>query len=300
MRYKNLILFVLLSIAWGSAFNAIKIGLNYFPPVLFASLRYILAGAIMITYATLVTQRILPKNYNEFLQILVAGFFMITVYHTLLFIGELRVESGIASIIVSMSPVLTTGFARVILPKERLDKVGLIGLGVGFLGILLLLSPSSGDIFSIDLFRIMILLAAASFAIGSVLTRFLDSDLEIEAMEAWSMIIGALFMLVISYSINEPLLSINISINALLALSYLALFSSSIGFLIYFNLLQDLGPIEVNLVSYSAPIVATIIGILFLDEEIRIISGIALLMIFLGFFLLKRDQIKREIEKISL
>lgn len=299
MRYENLILFVLLSVAWGTAFNAIKIGLNYFPPVIFASFRYLLAGLIMLIYAFSVKDKFFPTGKDEFLQIFFAAFFMIALYHTFLFIGEIKVESGIASIIVSLSPVLTTGFARILLPNERLNKIGLIGLFLGFVGIMLLLSPKISNLMSIELSRILIFSAAAAFAIGSVLIRVFESNFPIESMEAWSMLLGALIMLSFSIILDESIFSLTYNINGLLALAYLSIISSSIGFLIYFNLLHDLGPIEVNLVSYSAPIVATAVGVIWLNEILTQKAIISLLVIFLGFYLLKRDKIKEEFNKIN-
>lgn len=300
MRYNNVFLFLLLSLAWGSAFNFIKVGLNYFPPVLFASFRYFIAGSIMLMYAYFVSESFFPRSKNDFLNVIFAGVFVFAFYHSFLFIGELRVSSSISSVIVSLSPVLTTVFVGLMLPKERLDKTGLLGLGIGFIGVFLLISPDLGNVFSLDNFRVIIFLAAFSFAFGSVLVRYFDCTLSIESMEAWSMILGALIMLLISLILNESLGSVKWEVGGFLSLFYLSLFSSSIGFLIYFNLLQDLGPIEVNLVSYSAPVFATFIGVNFLNEKMSLLGIFSLILIFIGFILLKREKIRTEIKKRKL
>ncbi|OKY78625.1 MAG: Permease of the drug/metabolite transporter, DMT superfamily [Candidatus Methanohalarchaeum thermophilum] len=297
MKYKNLVFFVMLSIAWGTAFNAIKVGLNSFPPVLFAGIRYSLAGAIMLSYAYLVTDRFFPKSKEEFLQVLVAGFFMIACYHSFLFVGELKVTSSVASIIVSLSPVLTTGTSKIILPEEKIDLNLIIGLLLGLIGVIILFNPGTLNILKFDFYRFLIFLAAFSFAIGSTLTRFIDTDMPPESLEAWAMVTGTLFMLITSQVFLEESLILDLNVISVGSLVYLSIISSAFGFLLYFNLLRELGPIEVNLVSYSAPIFATLLGIFLLKETLSLNTIIAFLFIFIGFISLKKDSIRREISK---
>ncbi len=144
MRFRNATLFVALAVAWGSAFTAIKAGLDYFPPVLFAAFRYDLAGLLMLGYAVYATDRWRPRSRPEWTLVGVGGLFMIAAYHALLFVGELGVSSAVAAIVVSLSPVLTTAFARVFLPEERLTVVGVVGLLVGFVGVVVLSNPGRG------------------------------------------------------------------------------------------------------------------------------------------------------------
>ena len=88
MRFRNAILFTALAVAWGSAFTAIKTGLEFFPPVLFAAFRYDIAGVLMLGYAVYVTDRWIPRSRNEWVLVGIGGAFMIAAYHAFLFIGE--------------------------------------------------------------------------------------------------------------------------------------------------------------------------------------------------------------------
>ncbi|UPM43801.1 DMT family transporter [Halocatena salina] len=298
MRYRNLILFLVLAVLWGSAFMAIKVGVEYFPPVLFAALRYDIAGVLMLGYAWYVLDDPVPRTRSEWHLVAIGAVFLIGAYHALLFIGETDpgVTSATAAIVVSLSPVLTTAFARLMLPSERLGTLGLSGLILGFLGVIVLARPNPSNLFASDVVAtFLIFIAALSFALGSVLTRRSDATLPIESLEAWSMLGGAVLMHAASVGLGESLQAITITTEAILALGYLSVFASAIGFLIYFSLLDRLGPIEINLVSYTAPPVAAVTGFLALGEHITLttIAGFGVVMV--GFALIKRNAIRQEL-----
>ncbi|MFQ3295500.1 MAG: drug/metabolite transporter (DMT)-like permease [Halobacteriales archaeon] len=295
MRYRNAILFVILAVVWGTAFTAIKAGLEYFPPVLFAAFRYDAAGLLILGYAAVVTDRWLPRSRSEWVLVGVGGTLMIAGYHAFLFVGEQGTTSAAAAIVVSLSPILTTGFARAFLPNERLRAVGIFGLLIGFVGVIVLSNPDPTNLLetrTVSLF--LIFLAAASFALGSVLTRRIDAKLPIETMEAWSMIVGAVVMHGASLAIGEPIDQVRWTGEAILALGFLVVGASALGFLIYFDLLDRLGPIEINLVSYAAPVAAAVTGVLFLGETPTPNTAAGFGCIVVGFLLLKRNAIRAE------
>jgi len=297
-RYRNVGLFVVLAAVWGSAFMAIKAGLEFFPPVLFAALRYDVAGVVMLAYALYATDSPLPRGRAEWTEVAIGAVFLIAAYHALLFIGETdpTVTSAAAAVIVSLSPVLTTGFARLLLPSERLTALGVVGLLLGLVGVAVLseLDPSN-LLAGGTVAKLLIFGAAAAFALGSVLTRRVDSELPIETMEAWSMLLGAGLMHVASVGLGERPGAVVLNVQSVAALAYLSLAASALGFLIYFDLLARLGPIEINLVSYVAPVFAALSGWAFLSEvpTPSTVGGFSL--IFLGFVLLKRGAIRREL-----
>jgi drug/metabolite transporter (DMT)-like permease len=302
VRYRNLILFLVLATVWGSAFMAIKAGLEYFPPVLYAAFRYDIAGVIMLGYAFYALDDPIPRTRGEWSLVLIGAVFLIAAYHSLLFIGEdsETVTSAAAAIIVSLSPVLTTVSARALLPSARLKQTGIAGLLLGLLGVAVLAQPDPSNLLSSDVVASLIIFAAAlSFAFGSVLTRRVDASLPIESLEAWSMIIGALLMHGFSLFRGESFAEVQLTIEAIAALCYLSLFASSLGFLIYFDLLERLGPIEINLVSYVAPIFAAISGFIFLGEGITLTTIGGFLIILVGFVLLKHDAIQQEINSFK-
>jgi drug/metabolite transporter (DMT)-like permease len=148
--------------------------------------------------------------------------------------------------------------------------------------------------------RVLVFLAAASFALGSVLTRRVDGELPIETMEAWSMLIGALLMHGASMALAESVSDVQWTGEAILSLLYLVVVASALGFLIYFDLLNRLGPIEINLVSYAAPVVAAVTGLLFLNETPTVYTVVGFVLILFGFTLLKRDALQAEFSRLQL
>ena len=301
-RYRNLALFLTLAAVWGSAFMAIKAGLAVFPPVLFAAIRYDIAGVLMLGYAWWVLDDPIPRGRDQWASVAVGAVLVIAAYHALLFVGEAddAVTSASASVLVGLSPILTTGFARLFVPQERLEPVGFVGLLLGLAGAVVIANPDPANLLAGGMgAKLLIVAAAAAFALGSVLTRWLDTELPIEAMEGWSMLLGALLMHVVSAGLGESFAGIELNLLAVLSMGYLSILASAVGFLIYFDLLDRLGPIEINLVSYVAPVFAAVSGWLVLDEVVTVETVAGFLLILAGFALLKRRQIASELDRVG-
>jgi len=300
-RYRNLALFLALAAIWGSAFMAIKAGLDYFPPVLFAAIRYDVAGVLMLAYAVWVVDDPIPRGRGQWALVAVGSTLLIAGYHVFLFVGESdpAVTSAAAAVIVSLSPVLTTGFARMFLPDERLTAAGVAGLCLGLLGVVVLARPEPGALLTGGVVaKLLVFGAATAFSLGSVLTRRIDAQLPIETMEAWSMLGGAVLMHAVAFGLGESLADVTVSIEGVLALAYLSLAASALGFLIYFDLLDRLGAVEINLVSYVAPVFAALAGWLFLDERLSLTTAVGFTLIFVGFLLVKRRAIRGELPRL--
>jgi drug/metabolite transporter (DMT)-like permease len=280
---------------------AIKAGLEFFPPVLFAAIRYDVAGIVMLAYAAYAVDDPVPHGRTQWAAVAVGSLLLIAGYHVLLFVGEAdpAVTSAAAAVIVSLSPVLTTGFARLLLPGERLAALGVAGLLLGLVGVVVLARPDPNDLLGGGAgAKLLVFGAATAFALGSVLTRRLDAGMRIETMEAWSMIGGALVMHAVSAGLGESFGAVVWTVESVAALAYLALAASAVGFLIYFHLLDRLGPVEINLVSYVAPVFAALAGWLFLAEVPTAFTLVGFVLIFVGFVLVKHHAIRDELPSL--
>lgn len=301
-RYRNTAAFVVLAILWGSAFIAIKAGLRYFPPVFFAAVRYDVAGLLMLAYAWYRLDDPIPRGRKQWAVVVIGSVLLIAAYHALLFIGEddPTVTGASAAVLVSLSPVLTTGFARGFLPEERLSTVGFAGVVLGLVGAVVLADPNPHDLLTgAFVAKSLVFGAAASFALGGVLTRRIDADLPIESMEAWSMLGGAILMHVISLGLHESVASVPWgNVRALSAMAYLSIGASAVGFLIYFDLLDRLGPVQINLVSYVAPIFAAVTGWAILKQQPDAATGIGFVFIFTGFLFIKQRAVRGELPRL--
>ncbi|QRV14793.1 DMT family transporter [Haloterrigena salifodinae] len=295
-RFRDLVRFLALATVWGSAFVAISAGLDHFPPVLFAAFRYDIAGVLMLAYAAVAVDDWRPRDRGEWSLVAVGAVLLIAAYHAFLFVGQQHTTAAAAAIVVSLSPVLTTGFARLLVPSDALSPVGVGGLLVGLLGVAIVARPDPSNLLSVDAVATgLVFCAAAAFGLGSVLTRRIDASLPIETMEAWSMIGGALLMHGVSLVLGEPLEpSTWTHPEALGALGYLSLVASALGFLLYFDLLERLGAVEINMVSYVAPIVAAVVGWLYLGEVVDATTAAGFGFIAVGFVLVKRRALREE------
>jgi drug/metabolite transporter (DMT)-like permease len=299
-RYRNVALFLFLAAVWGSAFMAIKAGVEFIPPVLFAALRYDIAGVLMLGYVLIAVDDWYPTTRAGWTEVVIGGVFMIAAYHSLLFVGETGpVSSAAASVLVALSPILTTAAARLLLPSEPVTPSTWGGMFLALVGVVVLLQPDPSSLLTDAVVsKLLVFGAAAAFAVGSVLTRRVNGDIPIETMEAWSMLLGAGLMHAVSVAMpSESFAMVEWNTTALLALVYLAVAASAVGFLVYFYLLDQLGPVEINMVSYVAPVFAALSGWLVLGEELFDPNTvIGFVVIFVGFLVVKRRAVAREVE----
>jgi len=140
-RTRNLSLFLILAAVWGSAFMAIKAGLTYFPAGVVRRAQVRRCRRRHARVRGVRRRRSDPAGTRRWTTVAVGATLIIAAYHAFLFIGESdpAVTSAVAAVIVSLSPVLTTVFARAFLPSERLTLVGVVGLLVGLAGAVVVL-----------------------------------------------------------------------------------------------------------------------------------------------------------------
>ncbi|SDR41633.1 DMT family transporter [Natronobacterium texcoconense] len=292
--YRDGVFFSILALCWGSSFVAIEIGLEYVPPLLFAGLRYALAGAIVLGYAYLATDRIRPATFGEWLAVSVAGVFVIALYHGLLYIGELYVSGAVAATVVSTAPILTVAFAGVLLPSERLSPVGVFGFILGLVGVVLVVQPTPGMLGDdVTYGAALVFASAVAFALGGVLVRPIESNLPLETLQAWAMLLGAGVLLGWAALRGESVAAIEFTTTAILSYVYLTFVSGVFAFLLYFQLLDRSGAVQVNLVGYAEPAVAIVVSWILLGSVVDSLTIVGLVTILVGFVVIKRHAIRR-------
>ena len=286
------LLFVVLAVVWGTAFVAIKAGLDFFPPVLFAAVRYDVAAVLMVAYVALTDDYWLPRTRADWLTLVVGGTLLVALYNAFLFVGQQGVTSGVAAILVGMTPIFSTAFSRLLLPSERLTAVGLVGLVLGFAGVVLVARPDPANLLG-NAASGLVVLAAVTVALGSVLIQRLEGGISSEGMVAWSNVIGAVLLHAISLGLPaESVADVTVTTLAVAAVTYLAVFATAVGYVVYFDLLERLGAIEITLVTYAVPVVAAVTGWALLGEVLAALDIVGFLVIFAGFLLLKRDAVR--------
>ncbi|WP_136689571.1 DMT family transporter [Halorhabdus amylolytica] len=292
MRSRSLVLSLLVGVLWGSSFLAIDVGLSYFPPLLFAGLRYALVGIVVIGFAPALVRRWYPRSLVDAGCVLVAGVFMIAGHHAFLYLGMEHVPSAVAAIVVSLSPALTAVFASALLPDSDLTALQVAGLLVGLAGVVIISDVGVNTVASANLFGIgLVVLATLSFALGSVATRPLRTDLSAVALQGWAMLLGSGLLCLTSYATGESVGAIVWTPLSIASLAFLVVGPGIVAFSLYFSLLDRIGPTESNLIVYLEPVVATGLSWLVLGEIIDSTTMVGFLAIFIGFLLVKHRSL---------
>lgn len=293
-RYRDAAAFLLLAVLWGASYPAVKAGLEGFPPLLFAALRFDLVGLLVLGYAGARNQRWRPGK-ADLPSIVAGGTLFIAIHNGLLFIGQGYVTSAVSAVVLSSIPVLSAGFARPVLPNERLGATGLTGVVLGLVGVVVVANPDPNAVSSPNPLGVTILLGSASaFALGGVVTRTLRTKLPVASYQGWLMLLGGGLLHAMSLARGEPQ-RVELSLSVVAAFVYLVPLAGAVGYLLYFALLDRLGPIEINLVGYIAPIFAALVGWAALGESLSASVAWGFALIVVGFLLVKRRAIRAEL-----
>ncbi|ELZ91174.1 DMT family transporter [Haloferax sulfurifontis] len=292
-RYRTAALFVLLAALWGGTYPAVTLGLGSFPPILYAALRLDIGAALLLLYAGWRTDYWRPRTSRDWTVVALAGLLSLAGYSVLQNVGQQTVPSAVASVLAGLIPILTVGFAKPLLPDERFGPVELLGVAVGFLGLVVITDPEPSNLLGANAAgQAILVLAAASFALGGVLTQRIDAEMPFAAQTAWAMVVGAAAThLASAASPTESLAVVDVSLAGLAGLVYLGVFASAVCYLLYFSLLPRLGSVELNLVTYAIAGFGAVYSWLLFAEPVTAATLLGFGLVLLGFGLLKWERL---------
>ena len=292
-RYRDVVLFFTLALLWDGSFVAIEVGLDYYPPVLYAAYRFDVAALALLSYVFVTRDAPFPRTRGDLAAIGFSGGLSVAANNSLLFVGQQYTTSGIASITYGLVPIATATVAALWIGGAELDARGAVGVVVlAFLGVGLVAQPDPASLGGGVAVGVgLIAVGVVAVAVGSVGLRTVETSFSSVALTGWAMGFGALVIHALSLGLGESQRLPAAAPRALVALGFLALFSSAVAYTIYLTLLDRLGPFEVNLVSYVVPVVATVAGALLLAEPVTAFTVAGFAVIVLGFGLLKRREI---------
>lgn len=300
-RYRNAGLFLLTAVLFGGTFAAIKTGLAVVPPVFFAALRFDIGSVVLLAYAIIRIDDWRPRSRSDWSAVLASAVLFVVANNVFLFLGQQFTRSAIAAVMYSFAPILTPLFALVLLGNERLSWPGIVGILSGFVGITIVSNPDPGNLLTGDAIGMgLVLLAAASVALGGVLVRRFDPAMSSVGMTAWAMLIGALIIHALSAILGESVSYTQWTPTTLLSLAYIGVLATGVAYTTYFGLLDRVGPIKVSLTTYVVPVIATIIGWALLGEPITGTMLVGFVFIFLGFVLLERRVFVEELRELPV
>lgn len=277
---------------WGTTYLAIRMALETWPPMLLVATRFVLSGGILLAGCLAVRAK-LPRGRELWLTAL-NGVVILGIGNGALVLAETWVPSGLAALIITVSPFWLVGLNAVLPPRERLHAPTLFGMLVGLGGAALLVGPGAwqgGSAGAAMLQGVAVLqLGCLAWTLGSLLQKRQASDVNpIVAGAVQQLAAGVAFVPVALLFPGE----IHWSARGVGALLYLVTFGSIVGYSSYVVALQRLPVALVSLYNYVNPVVAVILGWLFYREQFGVREALAMAVIFFGVALVKKMEARR-------
>jgi len=270
-RWKTLLAFAIIYFVWGSTFLAIRIGVREVPPFLLAALRFLVAGLALCGWVLATGVR--PPSGRQWLSALLLAVLIFVIDYGLLFWAEQRVASGVAAVVLATIPAFMTISEITLLRTQRLTVRLALALALGMAGVAVLMSRSVdiGGEQPVDTTgALALLIAAVSWSIASALNRLLPLPASKLASAGAQMLAGGILLALAAAVLGEfhDFHPSAVSREAWLALAYLIVAGSIVGFTAYLWLLHHESPTKVGTYAYVNPVVAVLLGYLVGGESL--------------------------------
>lgn len=284
---KNLILYAIPALIWGSTWLAITFQLGVVDPLVSVFYRFLLAALILFVYCSMIKMN-LKYNAKQHLFMALQGVFLFGINYWLVYLAEVHLESGLVAVIFTTIIFLNIFNGFVFLKsKIRLNVLG--SALIGFVGIILvfkdeLLSFNFSSEKSLGLILSFLSVIAAS--LGNIISAYNQKNkLPVVQTNAYGMFYGALLMLLLIFIIGTPL-SFDASFKYISSLIYLAVFGSIIAFYSYLTLLGKIGADRAAYVTLVFPIIALLLSTFFEDYTWSLFALLGVGFITTGNFLM--------------
>ena len=286
----NFILLIILSAIWGSAFFAIKVGLNDFSPTSVASLRLIIASIFLLFLFYIQKKDIIFTKEVIFLLIII-GIIGNFIPFYLISWAEQFIPSSTAGMLMAIGPIITLVMSHFLTKNEKFSLMKFISIIIGLIGVFFIfninslnniLNNSSVDILA----KLLVILAAFGYMLSNIIAYEKLNDIDSFSITTFATTFGAIFSLpffVYDLSIND--FNYDFEINSVYAIIYLGIFPTAIAFQFRYYITKTSGPVFLSYVAYLIPVFAVIWGYILLSEKIGLQSLIGIFLILLGVYL---------------
>jgi len=277
---------------WGSTWLFIKLGLSDLPPFTFAGIRFVVACTILFSLIRIRGIQ-LPNARRDWILLAITGILAFGLNYGLLFWGEQYISSGLAALLQATIPAFGLVFAHFHLPGERLSWTKIGGVILGVCGV--------GVVFSNQLAVagrqalagcVALILSSIFVAYSNVLVKTYGKNLNPAILAAGQMFFGLLLLLAVGIPVEGNPLHFHWTPMAVIALFYLAVVGSVIAFLLYYWLVLNMDVTKSMLIALVTPVVAVILGMIVLDEQIgwRTLIGGTMIITGIGFIVIRWPQ----------
>jgi drug/metabolite transporter (DMT)-like permease len=282
-RFTIILCFALVYLFWGSTYLGIDIAVEHIPPALMCGTRFTIAGVFMLAYCGLRGKRILYAP-RQLWHMAAVGVLLLMGGNLTLAYAETRVASGLAALIIAITPLWFLVLDSLLLGDHHIASRGKAGLGLGVVGLAVLLWPdlmATGSFGRSQLWAsLSLILASFSWALGSVLAKkWRSPEVDPFSAIAWQMIAAGAANLLFAAALPDHSRAVWTA-RGLGAIVYLIVCGSWIGYTAYIWLLGHVPTSKVSTYAYVNPVVAVFLGWLILHEPITpyILAGSAIVV----------------------
>lgn len=283
MNRNDWLILGILALIWGGAFFFIGVAVRHVPPLTYVWLRLTIAAAAMWIYVRARGETVaLPKNVWG--SILLLALLNNALPFALFGWGQTHIASGLASILNATTPIWGVLVAHFLTHDERMSPRKMAGVLLGFGGVATMIGPALlSNIGASGLAEIACVTASLSYALAAVWARrFRRLGISPLSVTTGQLTAGALMMLPVSFTIDQPWTHSFPPLSAIAAITALALLCTAFGYVLYFRLIATSGATNALLVTLLVPPVAILLGACFLDETLAPQDFIGLALIALG------------------
>jgi drug/metabolite transporter (DMT)-like permease len=281
--------FAVLVLFWGSAFSVVKVGLEYSPPMIFAGLRTLMGGLVILLVAVVWGGS--PHLRRDWPVFVLLAAFNVVFFFGFQTLAILYLPSGTAAVLEYLQPMLVGLLAWMIL-GESLPLAKIVGLTLGFSGIV---AVSSGSIFG-DISAAGVAFgvgSAFSWALGTVLFKRYEARVSTMWAVAVPFVIGGMVLTLLGLSI-ESWSEVSPTGTLLASLTYVSLVEIALAWLIWFGLIRAGEASRAAVYVFFVPLVGIVVGAIFLDERLTtsLLTGTALIVT--GIYAVNRSSPRKD------
>lgn len=284
-------LLVLLGLIWGGSFFFARIAVQHIPPFTLVLLRLSLAALALHIYlrGRFDVYGLLKTHWKSFLLL---GLINNALPHSLLFIGQIHLSAGLASILNATTPIWTVLIANQTTSDERLTSAKLFGCLIGLAGTAVLIGPAAFTKSDIPLWALLFPIGASiSYGFAAVFGRRFRA-LPSPVTAAGQLTASSILMLPVSLIIDQPWTLPVPPTSTILSVLALALLCTAFGYILFFRIITLAGATNVTLVTLLVPPSAILLGAVFLQERLAANAMIGMALIAFGLIILDGRTIK--------
>lgn len=290
MKTRDGLLFSLLGLVWGTSFLWIKVAVTEISPFMLVSFRTLFAVLGLAVYLLLVksARASWAQIRKQLWVFLVLGLVNIVIPWLLISWAGQHIDSGLSSILNATMPLFTIMISPFFVSDDRFTLTKALGLLIGFAGVVLLMLPNLGRQWNNNLAgQAAVLAAALCYGAMTVFARKKARGLPAQTQTFLQFTIASVIIWAFTLATERPLVFPRLPITWL-ALFWLGTLGSGLAYILYFGLLPRIGPTRLSMVTYLLPLVAVLLGVVFMGERFHWSAILGGLLILAGFTIVNR------------